>query len=133
MNSRRVVHAEDIDGLDFKVGGFELLDDPAEGEGGVRTGEDVLVHAAREREHPTTEIIQAMSESRGLTIKGEGGTGLRASFYSQYTPDEILKLPTSPNPRHLEDHHTIIRQQLIHLLQESGVSPDPDVLGHLET
>ena len=45
VDGGRVVDAEDVDRLDLKVGRLELRDDPSEGERGVRTGEDVLVHA----------------------------------------------------------------------------------------
>ena len=40
----RVVHAEDIDVLDFEAGRLNLVDDPTKGARGVRTGEDILVH-----------------------------------------------------------------------------------------
>ena len=40
----RVVDTEDIDVLDFKASGLDLLDNPAEGARSIRAGEDVLVH-----------------------------------------------------------------------------------------
>ena len=43
-DGRRVVHAEDIDILNLEASCLHLVDDPAEGTRGVRTGEDVLVH-----------------------------------------------------------------------------------------
>ena len=44
VDRRGVVHAEDVDALHLEAGGLDLVDDPAEGAGGVGAGEDVLVH-----------------------------------------------------------------------------------------
>ena len=39
-----VVYTKDVDVLNFKSVGFDLVNDPSEGAGGVGTGEDVFVH-----------------------------------------------------------------------------------------
>ncbi len=44
VESSTIMHAENVDVLDFEAGRFELGDDPAEGAGGVGAGEDVFVH-----------------------------------------------------------------------------------------
>jgi len=44
VEGRRVVHANDVDGLDFEASTLEAADVPAERAGRVRAGEDVLVH-----------------------------------------------------------------------------------------
>lgn len=53
-------------------------------------------------------------------------------LHSQETPVEILKLPVGSDTSDLEHHHTVIGQEVVHLLEESAVSPNTDVLGHLE-
>lgn len=44
VNSRAVVNAKNVDRLDLESGTLKLVDDPAEIEGRVGSGEDVLVH-----------------------------------------------------------------------------------------
>lgn len=39
-----VVYTKDVDVLNFKSVGFDLVNDPSEGAGGVGTREDVFVH-----------------------------------------------------------------------------------------
>ena len=51
----------------------------------------------------------------------------------QKSPVEILILPTSPNTRNLEDHDTIISEQVVDILEESRVSPNTDMFGHFKT
>jgi hypothetical protein len=38
------MHAQDINILHFKPGGFDLINNPAERAGSVCTGEDVFIH-----------------------------------------------------------------------------------------
>lgn len=54
-------------------------------------------------------------------------------FHSQETPVEILELPVGSDTSNLEHHHPVIGQEVVHLFKESTVSPNTDVLGHLET
>jgi len=51
----------------------------------------------------------------------------------QKTPVEILILPIGPDTSDLENHNTIIGEQVVDVLEESRVSPDTDVFGHFET
>jgi hypothetical protein len=51
---------------------------------------------------------------------------------SQKTPVEILELPTSPDSSNLENEDSIVLEQIIDLLQEGRVSPDPDMFGHFQ-
>lgn len=51
----------------------------------------------------------------------------------QKSPVEILILPTSPDTSNLEDHDTVIGEQVVDILEESRVSPDTDMFGHFET
>jgi len=44
VDSRRVVDAKNVNVLNLKSSGLELVDDPAKRTGGVCTGEDILVH-----------------------------------------------------------------------------------------
>ena len=50
----------------------------------------------------------------------------------EQTPDQILVLPALTETGNLKDEETIIVEQVVDLLQESLVSPDADVLSHLE-
>lgn len=56
-----------------------------------------------------------------------------AREYTQQTPDEILKLPASTDTGDLEDHDTIVRQEIIDLFQKFAIPPNSDVLRHLKT
>jgi hypothetical protein len=109
-----------------------LSDDPAEGERGVRTGEDVLVHADYQLlssyPHASQSCHPPISPSTAdqIPLRSTNETNL------QKTPDEILKLPVRPDTSHLEHHHTVILEQIIHFLQEFSIVADTDVLGHLE-
>jgi hypothetical protein len=51
---------------------------------------------------------------------------------SQETPVEILELPVGSDTSDLEHHHTVIGQEVVHLFEKGTVSPNTDVLGHLE-
>lgn len=51
----------------------------------------------------------------------------------QETPVKVLILPVGPDTSNLENHNTIIGEQVVDVLEESGVSPDTDMFCHLET
>ena len=42
-------------------------------------------------------------------------------------------MPACSDSSDLEDHETIIGEQVVNLAKEGSVSPDTNVLGHLET
>ena len=123
VEGSRIVDTEDIHRLDLKVGRFELsvngnplesyvthlLDDPSERERSIGSWENVLVHA---------EVNKS---------------GVMTTLHSQKTPNEILKLPAGSDTSNLEDHQTVISQEIVDLGEESAVSSDTNVLGHLET
>lgn len=56
----------------------------------------------------------------------------RGELSLQETPDEILVLPAGPDARDLENHDSIIGEEVVDVVEESRVSPDTHVLGHFQ-
>jgi hypothetical protein len=50
----------------------------------------------------------------------------------QETPVQVLVLPSRPDSGDLEDKDPVVLEQIIDLLQKGRVTPDSDMLGHLQ-
>lgn len=50
----------------------------------------------------------------------------------EQAPDQIFKVPRLPEPSNLEEENTVIFEEVVNLLEESGVATNTDMLGHLE-
>jgi hypothetical protein len=64
---------------------------------------------------------------------GGGSIGTREDILvHEQTPDQILKLPITPDPGHLQDEHAVIVHEGVDLAEELLVAAETDVLGHFE-
>ena len=109
------MNAKYVNGLNFKSGGFKLVDYPAQRTGCVRTGENVFVH-----EHSPNLHMHYSLRDKARTK------------FSKDEPDEILILPTWPQSRDLKYKSTIVIKQVENLAHESLISPDTDMLRLLQ-
>jgi hypothetical protein len=132
VDGGRVVHAENVDRLDLKVGRLEL----ARSAGDADTPFDSSSKQLR---------TCLMTQPRGRDASAPGKTYLfmlrcqrlpreqgPGALHSQQTPVEVLELPVGPDTRDLEDEQAVVVEQVVHLAEELSVAADTDVLGHLE-
>ena len=67
-----------------------------------------------------------------MSLVSVTASSLSRDQHVQETPVQILVLPSGPDPSDLEDKDPVVLEQIIDLLQKGRVTPDSDMLGHLQ-